>query len=117
MSTAHARSERADRHEPRPGTGPGLRVAEERPGTRPELRVAEERPRTRPERRTVTIRGQAAPPPRRRSPAAAQISARPDRVAMWAVLLGLFLAFMAVATARAEPAAEPPPAAPLVAER
>ena len=52
-----------------------------------------------PGRRTVQIRGQVAPPPRRRSPAAAQISARPDRVAMWAVMLGLFLVFMAVITA------------------
>ena len=30
--------------------------------------------------------------------AAAQLAARPDRVGMWAVMLGLFLAFMAVAT-------------------
>lgn len=51
-----------------------------------------------PGRRTVQIRGQVAAP-RRRSPAAAQIAARPDRVAMWAVMLGLFLVFMAVVTA------------------
>ncbi len=30
--------------------------------------------------------------------ATAQLAARPDRVAMWAVMLGLFLAFMAIAT-------------------
>jgi hypothetical protein len=46
----------------------------------------------------VKIKGQPTAP-RRRSPAAAQISARPDRVAMWAVMLGLFLVFMAVVTA------------------
>ena len=37
------------------------------------------------------------PPRRRRSPAARQIQARPDRIALWAVLLGLFLVFMAAA--------------------
>lgn len=72
MDSAHARAERAYSTESRPGQ---------------------------PVRRTVQIRGQVAPPPRRRSPAAAQISARPDRVAMWAVMLGLFLVFMAVITA------------------
>ena len=54
-----------------------------------------------PGRRTIQITGQATPP-RRRAPAAAQISSRPDRVALWAVVLGLFLVFMAAATARAE---------------
>ena len=52
-------------------------------------------------RRTVTITGQPVPPRRRRSPAATQLQARPDRIALWAVLLGLFLVFMAVATANA----------------
>jgi hypothetical protein len=55
----------------------------------------------RPERRTVTITGQPGPPRRRRSPAASQIEARPDRIALWAFLLGIFLVFMAVATANA----------------
>ena len=50
-------------------------------------------------RRTVKITGHPVPPRRRRSPAAAQIQAHPDRVALWAVLLGLFLVFMAAATA------------------
>jgi hypothetical protein len=53
------------------------------------------------ERRTVKITGQPMPPRRRRSPAASQIEARPDRIALWAFLLGLFLVFMAVATANA----------------
>ena len=52
-------------------------------------------------RRTVTITGQPVPPRRRRSPSATRIEARPDRIALWAVLLGLFLVFMAVATAQA----------------
>jgi hypothetical protein len=54
-------------------------------------------------RRTVKITGQPLPARRRRSAAASQIEARPDRVALWAVLLGLFLVFMAVATANASP--------------
>jgi len=52
-------------------------------------------------RRTVKITGQPVPARRRSSPAAARIEARPDRIALWAVLLGLFLVFMAVATANA----------------
>jgi len=41
------------------------------------------------------------PARRRQSPTSTQIQARPDRIALWAVLLGLFLVFMAVATAGA----------------
>ena len=64
---------------------------------RPDLRLVEG------ERRTVIITGHPTPPPprRRRSPARQQLVARPDRIALWAVLLGLFLVFMAVATAHA----------------
>jgi hypothetical protein len=52
------------------------------------------------ERRTVRITGHPDLPPRRRpSPTATQISARPDRVALWAVVLGLVMVFMAIATA------------------
>jgi hypothetical protein len=53
------------------------------------------------ERRTVRITGQPVPARRRPLPAATQISSRPDRVALWAVMLGLFLVLMAGATARA----------------
>ncbi len=52
-------------------------------------------------RRTVKITGQALPPRRRPSPTQSQLQARPDRIALWAFLLGLFLVFMAVATANA----------------
>jgi thiol:disulfide interchange protein len=55
------------------------------------------------QRRTVRITGQATPPRRRRSATASQIQARPDRIVLWAFLLGLFLVFMAVATANAAP--------------
>ncbi len=52
-------------------------------------------------RRTVKITGHPLPARRRPSPTRSQIRARPDRIALWAVLLGLFLVFMAVATANA----------------
>jgi hypothetical protein len=52
-------------------------------------------------RRTVVITGQPVPPRRRPPRAQAQIQARPDRIAMWAFALGIFLVFMAVATANA----------------
>lgn len=86
MDSAHARAARA--------------YPEQSRRARPDLRLVEEPPPRDPVtgRRTVKIKGQPTAP-RRRSPAAAQISARPDRVAMWAVMLGLFLVFMAVVTA------------------
>ena len=62
---------------------------------RPNLRLVEG------ERRTITITGNPTPARRRRSPAQQQIAARPDRVALWAVLLGLFLVLVAAATANA----------------
>ena len=52
-------------------------------------------------RRTVVITGQPVPPRRRTPRAQAQIQARPDRVAMWAFALGIFLLLMAAATANA----------------
>lgn len=70
-------------------------------------------------RRTVRITGQPMRAQRRRiDPASAtsdyparrrrtvteqRIRTRPDRIALWAFLLGLFLVFMAVATANASP--------------
>jgi hypothetical protein len=52
------------------------------------------------ERRTITITGQPTPPRRRRSVIEAQI-AQPDRIALWAFLLGLFLVAVAAGTAHA----------------
>ncbi|MEK6228987.1 MAG: hypothetical protein AABM31_06650 [Actinomycetota bacterium] len=52
-------------------------------------------------RRTVVITGQPVPARRRPSVTATRIQSRPDLVALWAVLLGVFLVFMAVATANA----------------
>ena len=57
-----------------------------------------------PERRTVTITGHpTAARATRRSAAQRQLVAQPDRVALWAFLLGLFLLFVAAATANAAP--------------
>jgi hypothetical protein len=86
------RDEEPRRREPRPraygtrqssGTGAMLNSAAGVPG-----------------RRTIQITGQAAPP-RRRSTTSTAFVARPDRTAMWAFLLALFLVLMAVATAHA----------------
>jgi hypothetical protein len=52
------------------------------------------------QRRTITITGQPTPAPRRRSLVEAQI-AQPDRIALWAFLLGLFLVVVAAGTAHA----------------
>jgi hypothetical protein len=58
------------------------------------------RPAAPPARRTIRI--DSRPAPRRRpSPTAAQITSKPDRVALWAVGLGLFMVFMAIVTAHA----------------
>src|SRR5436853_4178003 len=54
-----------------------------------------------PGRRTVEIRGQVAPPRRRPSTTAAAFASHPDRAALWAFLLCLFLVLMAVMTAHA----------------
>jgi len=80
---------------------------EDQPTSRPEpgLRLVEggaapaEPPAA--ERRTITITGNPGPARRRRSPAQEHIAARPDRVALWAFLLGLFLVLIAAATASA----------------
>jgi len=55
------------------------------------------------ERRTIQIKGQTAPPPRRRpSRTATRMSARPDRLALWAVLLGLVMIAIAAGTAHGQ---------------
>ena len=51
-----------------------------------------------PERSTIQIAGQPTPARRRRSVVEAQM-AQPDRIALWAFLLGLFLVAVAAGTA------------------
>jgi hypothetical protein len=53
------------------------------------------------ERRTVTITGQPTPPRRRPTLAERHIAAQPDRIALWAFLLGLLLIAVAAGTAHA----------------
>jgi hypothetical protein len=60
--------------------------------------IAERRPAA--ERRTVTITGQPTPARRRRPVVDSQL-AQPDRIALWAFLLGLLLVAVAAGTAHA----------------
>jgi hypothetical protein len=53
-----------------------------------------------PERRTITIRGEPTPA-RRRPPVLEAQLAQPDRIALWAFLLGLVLVAVAAGTAHA----------------
>ncbi len=68
------------------------------PERRPHLRAVEPPPAG--GRRTVVIRGQVAPA-RRRPPRRAheRVGPRPDRIALWAVLLGVFLIVVAAMSA------------------
>jgi hypothetical protein len=95
MPQAAARALREDADEPTPRADLQLVANEEALGPRP---VYAENGR-----RTVRITGQPVPARPRQSATAKQIQARPDRLALWAFLLGLFLVFMAVATASAAP--------------
>jgi len=98
---SHARQLRdEDRPQPRPPRRLHAVPPEEGPGDVP-VEIGDAPVYAENGRRTVTITGQPVPPRRRRSPAVTQLQARPDRIALWAVLLGLFLVFMAVATAHA----------------
>jgi hypothetical protein len=75
------------------------------------MQPAEAPPRQPGSRRTVVIRGQVAPPPRAtavagparrrppRRPSERIAGSRPDRAAMWAVMMGVFLILTAVLTA------------------
>jgi len=71
---------------------------EEKFVSRPHLELVEEPPPVG-ERRTVRISGQPTPARPRRRASADRVMAAPDRLALYAVLLGLFLVFMAVITA------------------
>jgi hypothetical protein len=75
-------------------TKPGARRFERVDGGR----VHDDREPAEGERRTITISGQPTPARRRRSVVEAQM-AQPDRIALWAFLLGLFLVAVAAGTA------------------
>jgi hypothetical protein len=56
-----------------------------------------------PDRPTVRITGQAvAARPKRRPRSARAVGAKPERLALWAVVLGLFLALVAATSARGD---------------
>jgi hypothetical protein len=79
-----------------------LRVAEDGPTEDSTAPVPRRFERAQPvaERRTITITGQPTPGRRRRPVMDAQI-AQPDRIALWAFLLGLLLVAVAAGTAHA----------------
>jgi thiol:disulfide interchange protein len=85
-----------------------LRPAEDVPRTRrfersapePAEADADAKPAPVAERRTITITGQPTPARRRRAVVDAQL-AQPDRIALWAFLLGLLLVAVAAGTAHA----------------
>jgi hypothetical protein len=98
---APRRFERApESSETPPPAKPALQLVET--ATQPEPKRFERTPETAAapgaERRTIT--GQPTPARRRRSVVEAQI-AQPDRIALWAFLLGLFLVAVAAGTAHA----------------
>ena len=102
MQHAGARRLRADDHEyDEPSPRRRLRVVTEDDSGAPHVDDADAPMYADNGRRTVKITGQPLPARRRPSPTHSQIQARPDRIALWAFLLGLFLVFMAVATANA----------------
>src|SRR5829696_5218412 len=96
MSQPGARAlQRVDEYEERFVSRPRLELVED-----PSPATAAPPPLPAPgERRTVRISGRPTPPSRRRPAASSRVVSTPDRLALYAVLLGLFLIFMAVITA------------------
>ena|SRR5947209_6210377 len=83
---------------PAPRSYGSRRGAAPTPRPAPPARAARPVQPARPPRRAVDAH-------RRGSPAIARVAAEPDRAALWAVMLGIFLALVAVATAHAAPEA------------
>lgn len=135
MSEAAARKQRAEEIYEQWAAKPDLRLVG--PGSEPDLAIAEPASaETAPESRTAardddavawmtpaagrrTVRITGHPDPyvrgRRRRRRSSQVGARPDRVALWAVVLGMFLLGMAGITANAD-AAGAVPAPPAASE-
>jgi hypothetical protein len=76
-----------------------LREDSHRTRRRPALELVEPPPPG--QRRTITITGHPVKTPRRRPARSSQLVAAPDRMALYAFLLGIFLIVMAIATAHA----------------
>jgi hypothetical protein len=104
------RQPRFERHgAPAPRLAPAPEPAPERPvrvaapiDEPPPLRpAAPSAPRGSSLRRTVTITGQPVPARRRATAVERHLAVQPDRIALWAFLLGLFLVAVAAGTAQA----------------
>jgi hypothetical protein len=92
--------EPVERRREEPPRRPDRTDATRASATRPRPRETESAASGRPGRRTITITGQPVPARRRRSVVESQL-AQPDRIALWAFLLGLFLVAVAAGTAHA----------------
>jgi hypothetical protein len=98
-----SRLERSDDDGSPPAGAPWAPVGEDAPDAAPrrfERRTDAGNMALAGERRTITITGRTTPPRRRRSVVENQL-AQPDRIALWAFLLGLFLVAVAAGTAHA----------------
>jgi hypothetical protein len=99
----------ADQAQPEAEAAEPVPLRPDEDATHPEPRRFERRPAAAPaavaqplaDRRTITITGQATAPVRRRRPVLDAQLAQPDRIALWAFLLGLFLVAVAAGTAHA----------------
>jgi hypothetical protein len=101
IEAAERSPSRADLDDGEGGTVEELRPTEDATHTEPR-RFERAAPAAAPagERRTIAITGRPAPASRRRSVMDSQM-AQPDRIALWAFLLGLFLVAVAAGTAHA----------------
>ena len=123
MTDAQARLRRAEDDQARAPAPPRLRAVKTPPA--PERRGPRAAPRagTRPDAGRRTIQISSAPTVRRRSRSGSQAraGARPDRLALWAVMLGLLLALVAAASGQADDPggaeSQPGGPAPVVAPR
>ena len=98
-NAAHAWRDDHDHENTRGSARPGLRLIEAEAHPRRADRYSAA-PMA--EVRTIRIEASRRPIPRRRpDPVRAAVGSRPDRVAMWAVLLGIFLTVVATATGHA----------------
>ena len=101
IEVAERSTSRADLDDGEGGTVEELRPTEDATHSEPrrfERTASAEAPAA--ERRTITITGRPTPERRRRSLIDSQM-AQPDRIALWAFLLGLFLVAVAAGTAHA----------------
>jgi hypothetical protein len=101
IEAAERSPSRADLDDGKGGTVEELRPTEDATHSEPRrFERTASAPAPAAERRTITITGRPTPERRRRSVIDSQM-AQPDRIALWAFLLGLFLVAVAAGTAHA----------------